>query len=297
MERRRGFEVELVPKGRGEIRRWRFPPWKTALAALGLLACAGGWVWIALEWDRIPVRAKNPEIEVLERENEALGQALRQAEEAVAEIDTSFRSLIQVQERVTGLTDIPDRGPRTAAGGLPPESGTEALDRAHRLLLAKASTRHYIHSESGLEKLPVVAPFGAPHQISTTFGPHLDPFTGRQAIHEGIDFAGAEGDTVLAPADGTVLRTSSNSSSGLVLSLAHENGLTTVYAHLAKFLVQQGRSVKRGTPIALLGSSGRSSGAHLHYEIRRNGIAIDPGKALLLRDNAPPTRQTDGEKK
>lgn len=297
MENRHGLEIDLIPKGRGTVRRWRLSAPKILLLALGALCGIGGWVWLVLDAGSVPGRILDPETAVLERENEALELALGRADEASASIDGEFRDLLQIQERVTGLTDIPGRGKRAAREDRPPETGEEALERAHRLLLTKAATRHHIHSESGLEKLPVVAPFGAPHQISTTFGPHLDPFTGRQAVHEGIDFAGAEGDTVLAPADGVVLKTGTNSSSGLVLTLGHENGLTTVYAHLAKFLVQRGRNVKRGTPIALLGSTGRSSGAHLHYEIRRNGTAIDPGKALLLHDNAAPDRPADGATK
>jgi len=117
-------------------------------------------------------------------------------------------------------------------------------------------------------------------QVSSAFGTRIDPFLGRPAMHSGIDFRAAEGTEVKATADGTVIDAGRNGGYGNMVEIEHENGLTTRYAHLGRILVKEGDRVLRGATIGLSGTTGRSTGPHLHYEVHRAGGAVDPARFL-----------------
>jgi murein DD-endopeptidase MepM/ murein hydrolase activator NlpD len=124
-----------------------------------------------------------------------------------------------------------------------------------------------------------IHPEGRPvHQgfISSYFGQRQDPFTGEEAIHKGVDFAGSLGDEVVAVAAGVVTWAGERTGYGKLVEISHGNGFTTRYAHNQKSLVNVGDTVTRGEPIALMGSSGRSTGPHVHFEVLRNGRQVDP---------------------
>lgn len=124
-----------------------------------------------------------------------------------------------------------------------------------------------------------IVPGGRPVEsgyISSLYGQRTDPFDGNQASHHGIDFAGAAGTRVLAVADGIVSQTGIDGGYGRLVEITHGNGYVTRYAHNAKVLVKPGQTVKRGEAIALMGSSGRSTGTHVHFEVLRNGRAMNP---------------------
>ncbi len=112
--------------------------------------------------------------------------------------------------------------------------------------------------------------------ITSSFGYRKDPFTRRSAYHKGIDFGGDVGDPIFATADGNVSQTGYDRAMGNYIYLKHGNGLETVYMHLSKSLVKKGQNVKKGEQIGKLGSTGRSTGPHLHYEVHKNGEAINP---------------------
>jgi murein DD-endopeptidase MepM/ murein hydrolase activator NlpD len=124
-----------------------------------------------------------------------------------------------------------------------------------------------------------IVPGGRPVEsgyISSLYGQRTDPFDGNQASHHGIDFAGATGTQVLAVADGIVSHTGLDGGYGRLVEITHGNGYVTRYAHNAKLLVNPGETVKRGDPIALMGSTGRSTGTHVHFEVLRNGKPMNP---------------------
>lgn len=128
--------------------------------------------------------------------------------------------------------------------------------------------------ESALS-MPVSVPApGA--QITSRYGKRKDPFLGRLAFHSGIDFRTRTGTPVRASGSGTVVRAGRAGGYGNMVEIDHGHGLTTRYAHLSKILVKKGDRVVAGATIAKSGNSGRSTGPHLHYEIRRNGKAINP---------------------
>jgi murein DD-endopeptidase MepM/ murein hydrolase activator NlpD len=112
--------------------------------------------------------------------------------------------------------------------------------------------------------------------ISSYFGHRADPFTGRKAFHRGVDFAGPAGAQVIAVAAGVVTYSKERFGYGRTVEINHGNGYVTRYAHNHKVLVAVGDTVQKGAPIALIGSTGRSTGPHLHFEVLKQGRAVDP---------------------
>lgn len=117
--------------------------------------------------------------------------------------------------------------------------------------------------------------------VTSDFGQRLDPYTAERVMHEGLDIAAAEGKHVRAPADGTVVYAGLVSGYGNVVVIDHGFGIQTRYGHLSQILVKAGQHVKRGQYIAEVGNTGRSTGPHLHYEVRVNGVPENPRKFIL----------------
>jgi murein DD-endopeptidase MepM/ murein hydrolase activator NlpD len=119
--------------------------------------------------------------------------------------------------------------------------------------------------------------------ISSVFGWRNDPITGKRAFHEGVDFAGRANSEVVAVAAGVVVWSGSRWGFGNTVEVNHGNGYSTLYAHNKKNLVKVGETVKKGQVLALLGSTGRSNGPHVHFEVRRNGKAVNPIKFVRAK--------------
>lgn len=149
-------------------------------------------------------------------------------------------------------------------------------DREHKLnLLEEMLSRRDVREQ--------VIPSGRPLKrgfISSTFGRRTDPFTGKKKYHKGIDFVGKRGSEVLAVAAGVVTKAERESGYGNMVEIRHADGYITRYAHNQENLVTAGDRVEKGEPIAMLGSTGRSSGPHVHFEVRRNGKIINPARFI-----------------
>jgi murein DD-endopeptidase MepM/ murein hydrolase activator NlpD len=132
-----------------------------------------------------------------------------------------------------------------------------------------------IQSKSSPEFLPTMwAHLG---KINNEFGFRRNPFGGRNyEFHPGMDIDGEKGDQVIAPANGTVIKAGWTGGYGNMIEIDHGNGLTTRYGHLSKIEIQVGDTIERGELIGLIGSTGRSTGPHLHYELRLNDKSINP---------------------
>ena len=116
--------------------------------------------------------------------------------------------------------------------------------------------------------------------VSSHYGQRTDPFSGKLAMHNGLDFAGKEGSDVVAVAAGVVTWTGSKTGYGELVEISHDDGYVTRYAHNKENLVRAGDVVRKGETIALMGSSGRSTGAHVHYEVYKHGRPVDPSSYL-----------------
>ncbi len=117
--------------------------------------------------------------------------------------------------------------------------------------------------------------------VTSAFGPRVSPFTEKPAWHDGLDIGASPNAPVQAPALGRVVTVAFDSKMGNMVKLDHGYGIETVYGHLAKSLVKEGQRVKRGDVVALVGSTGLSTGPHLHYMVKKNGQALDPTKFIL----------------
>jgi murein DD-endopeptidase MepM/ murein hydrolase activator NlpD len=129
------------------------------------------------------------------------------------------------------------------------------------------------------DMLPNSSPIGAAFN-SSSYGWRIDPFNGNKAFHEGLDFTANTGTPIRAAADGIVSVSELTHAYGNMVKIDHGAGLETRYAHASKLLVKVGERVVKGQTVALVGSTGRSTGPHLHYEIRLNGNALDPRQYL-----------------
>lgn len=161
-------------------------------------------------------------------------------------------------------------------------SSVDGLNGGEPVLTARAPADDPATLEgqlSSLRALPLLAPL-ARYRITSDFGPRRDPVTGRQARHEGIDLAAPARAQVLSTAPGVVVTVSWEGAYGRMVEVDHGFGLKTRYGHLAQTLVRPGQAVRAGDPLGVIGSSGRSTGRHLHYEVRVKGQAVDPMRFL-----------------
>ena len=133
--------------------------------------------------------------------------------------------------------------------------------------------------------IPNESPLGDPVSVSR-FGNRIDPFTGKTARHEGIDFIAPIGTPILAAAAGVVVKSAMYPGYGNLVEIEHNDNTVTRYGHASKLLVEVGDIVRLGQQIALVGSTGRSTGPHLHFEVRVNGVAKDP-QEFLAKNGLP----------
>jgi murein DD-endopeptidase MepM/ murein hydrolase activator NlpD len=126
------------------------------------------------------------------------------------------------------------------------------------------------------------------HRITSGFGIRRDPFTLKPTMHAGLDLDGEINDSVFATAAGKVIEAGFDNELGNYVVVDHSRGLRTKYMHLNKILVKRGESVTKGQKIGLLGSTGRSTGSHLHYEVHKNGVQINPSPYLITNRKDEP---------
>ncbi|WP_018750992.1 M23 family metallopeptidase [Paenibacillus sanguinis] len=149
-------------------------------------------------------------------------------------------------------------------------------DLQSRLKQTKLSIEQY---KRMMAVLPTLWPTDS-LRVTSDYGKRRDPFTGRATMHAGMDIGGKVGDPVYAAADGKVIEAGYSSARGNYITLSHPSGLKTNYMHLSEILIKAGDAVKQGDTIAKLGSSGRSTGPHLHIEVVKNGSTVDPAEYL-----------------
>ena len=160
--------------------------------------------------------------------------------------------------------------------GMLDELDEEMADREQKLSVLES----VLLSRSLTER---VMPSGRPISdgwLSSRFGKRNDPFTGKREFHKGLDFAGRKGADVVSVGDGVVSWSGKRSGYGNLVEINHGNGYSTRYGHNQRNLVKVGDTIKKGELIALMGSSGRSTGPHVHFEVLRNGKAVNPSRYI-----------------
>ena len=202
--------------------------------------------------------------------------------EKMTKVALARTSKAEAAIRQFGLNpDVLARRARDAQGGVfEPFFGSTKKDvRDPRFLKLAASLSRMDAMERALAAIPTSMPAAAV-MMSSGFGFRSDPFTGGGAMHAGLDFKGPVGTPILAAAHGRVTFAGFNGGYGKTVEITHANGLLTRYAHLSGVHVTRGQMVHRGLQIGKMGSTGRSTGSHLHFEVRLNGRAINPRKFL-----------------
>lgn len=201
-----------------------------------------------------------------------------------AQADAATRQRIRRTAAVVSRLGInPARLAQGGVGGPYEEAGAADLgasgDADPRFAQLFSSWRQMERLEQGVASIPSSMPVQGARWTSS-FGVRSDPFRGRAAMHAGIDMAGPVGTPIYATADGVVGRAQVVGAYGNLVELEHGAGIVTRYGHLSRMLVQAGTRVRRGQLIGLMGSTGRSTGSHLHYEVRIDGRAINPAPFL-----------------
>jgi len=216
----------------------------------------------------------------------------------LAELQSRVVRLDALGERLTEMADLENGefdfnsvpaqgGPAAESGGLPEAELSDFMvsfaglsaqldDREQQLAVLES-----LLMSKNLED--DVFPAGFPAEkgwLSSFFGTRTDPFTGRPAQHNGVDIAGKLGTKILAVASGVVTWSGDRYGYGTMVEVNHGNGYVTRYAHNSENLVAAGDTVKKGQPLGLMGSSGRSTGPHVHFEVLRHGRVVNPVKYI-----------------
>ncbi len=284
------FSVIIFPEGDGKMSRFRFQ------SGIIKFLCCGCFIVVGLlaffSYSYFTDTVDRAELQRLRSVTSQQHQTIQRLAIDLDEIRQEMNSLAETEARVRQLADL-DAAPQgipVAIGGLPEVSSVDTIDEIQRQInqlqidielrrQSQEDVRNLLNDQVSLSR---ATPKGWPTKgwLTSYFGMRKSPFTGRRVMHEGLDIAANIGTPVVATADGIVARTSYSSGYGKMVVIDHGYGYRTVFGHNSRILVKPGQHIKRGDVIAKVGNTGRSTGSHLHYELRLNGVPIDPRKTL-----------------
>ena len=296
------FTVIVVSDHSQAVRKFRIPrAWLAKAAYLG-----GGVALIALlvMGHYLSLLGSSSEKRLLEEENDQLRSQILRVQEKVAHISATLdrveRFDAKLRTAVTQLQD-PERslaigpvgsaatgpvvpGPAPAAEGklaelLPGKLGSLEAEASRQEQSLSHLQEYFDDQRSLLSSTPSVWP--ARGWVTSDFGTRMDPYTAERKMHQGLDIATSHGQPVYSPSDGTVVFAGAEGGYGKVLVIDHGYGVKTRYGHVSELFVHAGDRVRRGDKVAAVGNTGRSTGPHLHYEVRVNGIPENPRKFIL----------------
>ncbi len=291
------FSIIIVPPENGKVINREVSQRLLVLASLFISCFIIVSVYSAIGFIRANIDRQK--MTNLTQENQVLSAKIGGLESTVSLLKSEMSRIIGKDEDIRLVFDLPAIDPdlrEVGIGGAPSvpvinsELGQrtwlveEDIEKIRRQLdLENASYEELLglvkEKKSRLDHTPTISPCDG--FVSRGFGMHSDPFTGHFQPHNGIDLAAPKGTPVYATADGIVGKTTYQSGLGNLIILDHGDGLSTYYAHLSKIMVASGRKVKRGEVIGLVGSTGYSTGPHLHYEVRTNGRALNPSNFIV----------------
>jgi len=283
----------------GNIRRIHLKRSWLRRAASGALVAA--CVMIGLSVDYVRARVELVELDELRNESSEQREQIDAYSDQMGEIAEKLVKIDQLERKLRVITNLDpaDPMPLPGIGGTGEEDLAEDawLPRAQRhkgmleglgaLSSASAAKNaslelllsHLEENSARLLHTPSVAPTKG--WMTSTFGYRTSPFTGNREFHRGIDIAGRAGTAVVATADGVVQLAGGRRGLGNAVILRHGYGVETKYGHLQEVLVRVGDKVKRGQKVGLMGSTGRSTGPHLHYQLEVNRKPVDPQNYIL----------------
>jgi len=271
--------------------------------ALGLSLClmlvsAGLYHWVFLKgaregWPVISTLVRLVVKDEVAQRERFMRENIDVMAKRLGEMQAKMMQLESLGERVSGLAGInpsdirarPGQGGVLVAGhDLSMEELQAALDDLEKLSKQRTDVMTVIESRLFEQKIrKLMVPTEMPVKdvsLGSTFGWRIDPFTGHSALHTGLDFAAESGTPILAAAGGVVVTQEFHPQYGNMIEVDHGNDLITRYAHASRVNVKKGDLIKRGQKIAEVGTTGRSTGAHLHFEVLVQGVPQDPQKFL-----------------
>lgn len=215
------------------------------------------------------------------RSSDAQLAALKDMDETLAATQKRLRSALAE----TGLDAEKLSAPAVATGGMggpfvPVKLDNSAGPFEATLNALQPRVASVMRLRGVIEQLPLARPMAGDHDFTSNYGYRTDPFTRGLAMHTGVDFRAETGSSIMATAPGKVVVAEYNGGYGNMVEVEHANGLTTRYAHMSAISVTTGQMVKTGTVVGRVGSTGRSTGPHLHYETRINDEPVDPTRFL-----------------
>lgn len=300
---RRRYSVMVHSDGGQGLRHYSLPGLVIPAAAfLGLVGVVAVGVTV-FGWTRGELEESH--VAQLRQENERLAGQIADIRRTVELFEVRIAETAEMEQEFRNLANlepIPEDVRRLGVGGPPPLSelsdeaspstlvkeARETLNRIEDLnraaVFQNANFEEMIgtlrDSRDELDRLPSISPVRR-GWISSGYGTRKDPFTGRQVLHRGMDVSAWTGTPVYATADGKVKKAGRNGTLGLMVEIDHGNGVVTRYGHNSRLLVKAGERVKRGDVIAEVGSTGRSTSPHCHYEIHMNGRHVNPWRYIL----------------
>ncbi|MGA2388195.1 MAG: M23 family metallopeptidase [Candidatus Sulfotelmatobacter sp.] len=290
---RKRFYILFVARGDdGQLRKISIPLHYLYVfvigAAIGFLSLTG----IASSYTRMLVKVSH--YNQLRIEKEQLKDRYSRLEEVAKERDVQVASLGSIASEVSALYGLKSQPTLVTASEKEIQDSdvkssldqltalrTSALTGAASVgislgMTKNATTADWYRANSSPNLWPVEGP------ITGSFGERIDPFNGEGAFHSGVDISSAYGHPIIAPADGVVTFADFMGGYGKALMLDHGHGISTRYGHLSGFAVTLGQHIHRGDVIGYVGLSGRSTGPHLHYEVRINDTPVNPYKYLRI---------------
>ena len=286
---RKRFYILFVARGEdGQLRKIPIPVHYLYVLVVG--AAIGGLSLTGIASSYLRMLLKVSHFNELRTQKEELKNRYTRLEQVAQERDIQVASLGSLASEVSSLYGLKTDPILTPTDTLQDAQVSSSLDRLYTLkdtaLSGAASTgislgltrnvtpADWLRANSAPNLWPVEGP------VTGSFGERIDPFNGEGAFHSGVDISANYGQAVIAPADGIVIFADFMGGYGRAIALDHGHAITTRYGHLASFAVAIGQYVHRGDTIGYVGLSGRSTGPHLHYEVRINDTPVNPHKYL-----------------
>lgn len=287
------FYILFVARGDdGQLRKISIPVHYLYIfvigAAIGFLSLTG----IASSYTRMLLKVS--QVNQLRTEKDQLKDYSSRLEQVAKERDLQVASLGSIAGEVSALYGLKSEPTFVTATSdqIHDADVNASLDQLHALRSSALSGATMVGLTMGLTRNATTADWiranAAPNlwpvqgQVTGSFGQRIDPFNGEGAFHSGVDIGTGYGTPIIAPADGVVTLTEILGGYGKAIMIDHGNGISTRYGHLSGFAVAAGQHVHRGDVIGYVGESGRSTGPHLHYEVRINDIPVNPYKYLRI---------------
>jgi murein DD-endopeptidase MepM/ murein hydrolase activator NlpD len=285
--------VIIVPHSRAKYRKWRISSFqlRISLATLALLTATSAffaWYHLSGSPDRREVDRLRSENAALRQVSDDLEASFRTLEEQLAEFENQASNLAIVAG-LDAAVDAEPNGPRSTTGGAggdftePHGAAPDPEELAARTEILRdrfeAVDRGLEDREEWMASQPSIVPTRG--IFTSYFGNRRDPITGRPAFHNGVDISAPAGKEVRAAADGIVVTAGRNANLGRSVRISHGYGVATLYGHLKELKVQPGQRVSRGDVIGTVGNSGRTTGYHLHYEVRVGDRPRNPIEYIL----------------